>query len=142
MGVETEIFEVHTGNTELLSLFIKELQNEQESFRYYKNRSLKAIKNHVFTMLLLHSNKPIGYGHLDQEGDIVWLGIVVKDKYQGKGLSKIIMDALLHKAKEKGIENIQLAVDNDNKKAISLYKKYGFIFLKEEKNHTIYQRTF
>ena len=142
MGIEPDIIEVHPGNTELLSSFIKELQDEQDSFRYYKNRNLDTIKNHVFTMLLLDTNKPIGYGHLDQENDVVWLGIVVNNKYQGMGLSKTIMDVLLRKAEEKGLKSIRLSVDNDNEKAISLYKRFGFIILKAEKNRTIYQRTF
>lgn len=142
MGMKPEILEVNAGNIEALSSFIQELRDEQNSFRYFKKRDLSVIKNHVLTILLLDSKKPIGYGHLDQENEIVWLGIVVKKNYQGKGLSKIIMNVLLRKAEEKGLKSIRLSVDNDNDKAIGLYKRFGFTLLKAKKTHAIYQKRF
>ncbi len=49
----------------------------------------------------------------------------IKKKYQGKGLSKILMDKTIEFAKEKNIQ-IKLEVHKDNFKAINLYKQYGF----------------
>ncbi len=49
----------------------------------------------------------------------------IKREYQGKGLSKILMNKTLEYAKEKNIQ-IKLEVHKDNIKAINLYKQYGF----------------
>ena len=141
MGIEPEILVISAENKEILSEFIKELDKEQDSFRYFKNRSLDTIGNHLLTILLLDSGKPIGYGHLDQENEVIWLGIVIKSSYQGKGLANKLMETLLSKGEEKGIKRIRLSVDNNNEKAISLYEKFGFEFLKAGETYSIYQRT-
>tara|TARA_R110001583_G_scaffold82491_1_gene218775 strand:- start:12562 stop:13863 length:1302 start_codon:yes stop_codon:yes gene_type:complete len=127
MGIGLQVLPVTLKeNINRLESFIKELDKEQESFRYFKNRDLKALKNHVFTFLLLHGGITVGYGHLDKEGNTVWLGIVVKQEYQGKGYAKKMMQILIDKAKSLGLNSIQLSVDDKNKKALGLYKQYGF----------------
>ena len=53
--------------------------------------------------------------------------IVIDEKYRGFGYSKILMNFFLEIAKKNKIETIYLEVNSINYKAISLYKKYGFI---------------
>jgi ribosomal protein S18 acetylase RimI-like enzyme len=48
--------------------------------------------------------------------------------YQGKGLSKILLDASLNLAKSYGMQ-IKLEVHKDNLKALNLYKKAHFTYL-------------
>jgi len=48
--------------------------------------------------------------------------------YQGKGLSKILLEDSLKIAKETGYQ-IKLEVHENNMKALQLYKKYGFKYL-------------
>lgn len=141
MGIVPEILVINNENKEILSEFIKDLDKEKDSFRYFKNRSLDIIENHLLTILLLDSGKPIGYGHLDQENEVIWLGIVIKSSYQGKGLANKLMETLLSKGEEKGVRRIRLSVDNNNEKAIGLYEKFGFEFLKVGETYSIYQRT-
>lgn len=140
MGLKLELLEIHPKNTNELSLFIKDLGDEQDSFRYFKNRGLEAIKNHIYTFLLLESSISVGYGHLDLEDSVVWLGIVVKKEHQGKGLAKIIMHTLVNKAEELGLKSIQLSVDHDNKIAIALYQKFGFELTKKAERFSIYKK--
>ena len=52
--------------------------------------------------------------------------IVIDEKYQGLGYSKILMDYFLNLVKESRVETIFLEVNSINNKAISLYSKYGF----------------
>lgn len=52
--------------------------------------------------------------------------IVIDEKYQGLGYSKILMDYFLNLVKESKVETIFLEVNSINNKAISLYSKYGF----------------
>jgi ribosomal protein S18 acetylase RimI-like enzyme len=48
--------------------------------------------------------------------------------FQGKGLSRNLLEASLLYAKEKGLQ-IKLEVHRENKIAVELYKKAGFAFL-------------
>jgi hypothetical protein len=77
---------------ELLELFFNNNPKNQTTFRYFKNRNFDSIKNHILTLLLYQNNDIIGYGHLDKEDNITWLGIMLGDKYVGNGLGGIIMD--------------------------------------------------
>ena len=49
-------------------------------------------------------------------------------EYQGKGLSKMLMQKSLKHVKEKGYQ-VKLEVNKSNLKAINLYKKSGFEYL-------------
>ncbi|MBS0012061.1 MAG: GNAT family N-acetyltransferase [Bacteroidales bacterium] len=49
-------------------------------------------------------------------------------EYQGKGLSKYLLEKTLEYVKERG-HQVKLEVERTNKSAISLYEKYGFKYL-------------
>ena len=53
-------------------------------------------------------------------------GISIEKKYWGWGIGTCIMSAVLETARQVGYEQIELEVVTDNKRAISLYEKYGF----------------
>lgn len=121
-----------TNNINLLQDFIK--LNNSPNFRYFENRNIDIIKNHILTLILTDENKNIiGYGHLDFEKNI-WLGICVCEKFRGKGFGKKIMNFLLEYAKNNNIEEIYLTVDKDNIIAKKLYEKNNFIVEKETDN--------
>ena len=46
-------------------------------------------------------------------------------EYQGKGLSKILLEGSLRHVKDKGYQ-VKIEVQKTNKRAIALYEKYGF----------------
>ncbi|MFS4466251.1 GNAT family N-acetyltransferase [Maribacter sp. 2210JD10-5] len=140
MGLNLKILEVFADETHTLKAFIESLDDEQNSFRYFKNRTFEVLKNHLYTCLLLNNDLPIGYGHLDKENAIVWLGIVIKKEYQGKGLAKKIMQSLIKRAEELKLESIHLSVDNDNERAITLYERFGFHLASSAKNHSILKK--
>ena len=52
--------------------------------------------------------------------------IAVAPDHQGKGLSKLLMDAIINSVKKHGADKIMLEVRASNTPAISLYTKYGF----------------
>jgi len=52
--------------------------------------------------------------------------VAVAKAYRGNSLSKLLMDAMIGSAKEKGITRIMLEVRASNQAAISLYASYGF----------------
>ena len=121
------------GDIQLLSDFLKDAGISLKTFRYFEKRPLEFIKNHSYTILVLNENKtPIGYGHLDPQGDIVWLGICVAENQVGKGYGKVIMSELTQKADFDGISELILQVDKANVSAVSLYKKFNFIITDEK----------
>lgn len=66
--------------------------------------------------------------------EIPSLGIMTDGNYQGKGISKLMMDHLHETAKQRNCERIRLTVYKENLKAVSLYKKLGYQFFdKNEK---------
>lgn len=141
MQQENKIIKINKQNSHLLESFLSTAGNSLTTFRYYKHRTISIIENHICTYLILEQETPVAYGHLDKEADIVWLGIAVSEYAQGKGYGKKMMHALIDAAKEFGIENIQLSVDAENKTAITLYKKFGFVFQKENNQIQFYQKS-
>jgi len=59
-------------------------------------------------------------------GFLASLGIFVTEKYQGKGIGKLLMEKLLAEARKNNIREICLTVSPENYAAILLYKKFGF----------------
>ncbi len=140
MGLDLLDLEITTHNSDVLKKFIENLDEEKNTFRYYNTRDIDVISNHVYTVLLLLNGDPISYGHLDKEGNAVWLGILVIKEYQGKGVSKVMMDLLLKKAKMLKLDTIQLSVDKDNKKAVKLYEKYKFKLVSKFNDYVVLKR--
>ena len=62
--------------------------------------------------------------------------IAISDKFQGKGYSTEVLMYLEKEAKKCGYDLISLHVHCNNKKAISIYKKYGFVI--ENDQHMYY----
>lgn len=64
------------------------------------------------------------------------LGIVIGEKWQGKGYGKRICAHMIRKAWQKGLSKVWLNVYSDNARAIALYKSVGFevegIFMADE----------
>ena len=136
VGVFVEIDE---NNISLLDQFLKSAGKSLDTFRYYDHRPVKAIKNHLYTVIYTLDQQPVGYGHLDLENQIVWLGVAVIDSCLGKGIGKKIMKHLLLKGNELKLEKIRLSVDKPNVAAIKLYEKMGFEKLSESDATRFYE---
>jgi ribosomal protein S18 acetylase RimI-like enzyme len=137
MGVDYTIRIINAGNTELLEKFILSAGSSLHTFRYFQNRPFSVLKNHLVTCLLINENNPAGYGHLDKDGDTVWLGIAIAEGFKGKGLGKLIMEFLVSNAKSNRLSKLKLAVDDGNGPAIRLYEKFGFKSLGAQKKQCL-----
>lgn len=114
-------------DTVLLEQFLAQAGASKNTFRYYESRGFDVLQNHVCTELLLdEEKKPVAYGHLDKEGEIIWLGTAVIAARVGQGLGKKMMQHLMEQAKKNQIKTIRLSVDNANEAAIKLYTRFGF----------------
>ncbi|WP_133130565.1 GNAT family N-acetyltransferase [Legionella yabuuchiae] len=54
------------------------------------------------------------------------LGMGIINEFRGHGIGHQLIKKALELAKEKGLTRIELSVREDNKRAIHLYKKFGF----------------
>ena len=116
----------HTNNDDLESLknLLEHSPLSRKTFRYFEKREFSTILNHIYTALYYNEdNDLIGYGHLDEENEKIWLGILVSDNFQNKGFGKLIMNDLLKITNKP----IHLSVDESNVTAINLYKKMNFV---------------
>ena len=65
---------------------------------------------------------------LERRRHAAYLGMAVRDDYQGKGIGKRLMEAVLEIADRwLDLERIELHVFADNTPAIHLYEKFGFV---------------
>ena len=67
------------------------------------------------------------------EGEIY--KIAVDENFRGQGIGSSILTETISHLEKSGAENIYLEVRKSNTSAISLYKKFGFIYLGERKNY-------
>lgn len=127
------IVKITNDNKEDLKEFIENMGESNKTFRYFEKRNLDCIKNHLISYLIMENDIPVAYGHLDKEKNDVWLGICVNYNKKGLGLGKKMMAELMQFAITNNIDRVRLSVDKQNKEAIRLYKKFGFLEDEERK---------
>lgn len=88
-----------------------------------------TILNHGgFIWLAKVNDEIVGSAALMNEGQGVFelAKMCVTEKWQGKGVIKMLLETCLHKAKEVGVKKIILFSNHQLKTALSLYMKFGF----------------
>lgn len=106
--------------------FEQRLLRSKDSFRYFRNRPYEVVRQHLCTLMLSNAGADIGYGHLETEGAVTWLGIALTDSELGRGWGRVLMQRLLEEASARDIAELSLRVDKDNLRGIRLYQQYGF----------------
>lgn len=117
---------ININDRDDLLRFVNDAGDSLKTFRYFSTRPLSVIENHITTVLLYENEEPVGYGHLDRDGESIWLGICVKYDKKGNGYGKQLMSKLIGDAKNNSVNLIKLSVDTENTNAIQLYHKFGF----------------
>ncbi len=136
------IREVGINETQLIKSFLLESPETIKSFRYFENRPLEVVSNHIITIIALFDNRAVGYGHLDKESNTIWFGIAVADSFKGKGIGKKIMKYLIDYADKIEVSELKLSVDFNNIVAIKMYEKSNFMLEKKlQSNVLIMKRT-
>ena len=55
------------------------------------------------------------------------LGIGIVESFRRKGIGSALLRAALARARKSGLTRVELTVREDNRRAIALYKKFGFV---------------
>ena len=88
---------------------------------------LKNIKQNIISVYKMNNGTFVGCGYGVIEKDFVGLfDIIVREEFRSKGYGKEIVETILKKAEETGIEKSYLSVVNNNVIARKLYEKLGF----------------
>tara|TARA_B100000780_G_scaffold59085_1_gene37701 strand:- start:1010 stop:1435 length:426 start_codon:yes stop_codon:yes gene_type:complete len=133
------IIKINDENIYLVNEFIENAGISLKRFRYFDKRKISIVLGHISAFVLMEVDKVIGYCHLEKENDLIWLGIAIIEKKIGMGFGNILIKHLIKEAEEKQIKEINLSVDKDNIKAISLYEKFGFKFKSETRKNIFYE---
>jgi [ribosomal protein S18]-alanine N-acetyltransferase len=123
-------------------------ERNQESYSFFHPHEFSYIglwneiinKKKDYYVFLIDADTIAGYGMLrgwDEGFEIPSLGILTDINYRGQGISSKIMDHLHEIAKKEGSDKIRLTVYKENKIAISLYNKLGYVFSDKNENELI-----
>ncbi|MGZ8523629.1 MAG: GNAT family N-acetyltransferase [Chitinophagaceae bacterium] len=87
-----------------------------------------------FIWLAVADNKVVGSAALMKEHDDVYelAKMAVTADYRGKGISKLLIETCLAKAKEIGAKKLSLFSNHQLQTALKLYEKYGFYYVEVE----------
>jgi len=82
-----------------------------------------------YIFLARDEDKIIGTAGIANEGDSVYelVKMAVAPAFRGKGISKLLIEKCLNKARELKAKKIFLYSNSQLQTAITLYKKYGFV---------------
>ena len=103
---------------------------------------LRARGSRPLDMLATHEGVPIGFAALhpgnETRSHVGEIAIFVHDQFHGQGVGACLMDALMMAAAGVGrLNRLELAVRTENRPAITMYLKFGFVI---EGHHRRYAR--
>ena len=108
-----------------------------ESYNLTESHDLEIINhpqetildNGGYIFLAKEGDKIIGTAGIANEGDSVFelVKMTVTPSFRGKGISKMLIEKCLDKARELKAKKVFLYSNSQLQTAISLYKKYGFV---------------
>lgn len=95
-------------------------------------------KDNVYTNWLIYEidNKIVGFINYDSiydKSEIEY--IYVLDKYRRSGIATELLNKMLEELNNKGIKNVTLEVNSNNRQAINFYEKNGFKNVAIRKNY-------
>jgi GNAT superfamily N-acetyltransferase len=95
--------------------------------RLNEQMTARALANALFSVCLLHNGKVIGCGRVIGDGGLHFYlqDIMVQPAYQGKGLGKRLMRAILAYLDEHALPGAFIGLMAANGKS-SFYKQFGF----------------
>lgn len=92
-----------------------------------KEKWVEVLSKSSFVYSIWDYNKLVGFGRVMEDGVMcMFYDIGVAPSYQGRGLGKDILNALIDQVKNKGYASIGLFAWGDNPSNIPFYEKFGF----------------
>ena len=122
----------------------KEIDKYMNRGRYGILSLFGIYKSHFY--LLQDSSDVIGCGVIrrkwsrDTKRFGYWLyAIWIHPEFRGKGYGVVLMEHLFDELRMRNVKKVYLTVDNTNTIASNLYKKLGFVEIKQNKQYIVMQ---
>ena len=123
-----EYLKIVGSETDNLSFGAEGVLLEVEEERKYLDQQTKSLND--IQLLAKANGEIIGTASLIRKkkrmSHRAEFGISVKKAWWGYGVASTLMEYILEFAKSSGVEQMNLEVRSDNKRAIALYEKFGF----------------
>lgn len=124
-----DFFETVTEETEFLSKQADEASSPAEIGRFL--HVLEVSKNYLF-LVAKSSGKVIGMGQVvffnkKKSRHRATVSVAIKKEFWGMGLGTALMQLMAAFSKKNGTKQLELTVMSENKRAINLYERQGFI---------------
>ena len=90
-----EIIEINKENQQhIYDIFLSKINNP--NFRYFNNRNITCLDNHLVTIVLYDkiNQKYMGYAHIDYEENY-WFGIYIDETYQNKKFGSLLLNYII-----------------------------------------------
>ena len=105
---------------------------------FSKSGIINDFKQNAFTKYFIYIEKSniigvVNYYDLYERFELSYIEVV--EEFRNKKIGSILIEYLINKGIEKGINNITLEVNVNNQFAIKLYEKYGFKTVAIRKNY-------
>ncbi len=127
--MEIELDELSPAKEDFIKLHQTTGWNAKGLYTY--DQLYTAICNSWYSISIYHNRKLIGFGRIISDGIYQTLicDVMVHPEYQGQGMGKKIIEALLKKCEEEGIKWVQLFCAKGKQE---FYHKLGFISRESE----------
>jgi len=118
-----------------LALLAEEFMPEETTVEKRVNTLMQALKNPNYQLLLAEMDGEV-VGFVDQwilhdfvhGGKLSYIqNLYITAKHRKKSIGGQLLQEIIKRAKEKGVLEIHVVTEFENKPAINLYKKYGLI---------------
>jgi GNAT superfamily N-acetyltransferase len=127
--MEIELDELSPAKEDFIKLHQTTGWNAKGLYTY--DQLYTAICNSWYSISIYHNRNLIGFGRIISDGIYQTLicDVMVHPEYQGQGIGKKIIEALLKKCEEEGIKWVQLFCAKGKQE---FYHKLGFISRESE----------
>ncbi|PGS47982.1 GNAT family N-acetyltransferase [Bacillus sp. AFS041924] len=125
-----DFYNIVGGETNFLSFGGNEFKRDEVEYQIFLENTFNE-KNSIILLVTINdqiiSIGSINSSQKERTKHVGTLGIVIKKEYWGLSLGKLLMNSLINWAKQNDLtRKIQLVTNEDNHKAIQLYKNLGF----------------
>jgi len=87
-------------------------------------------------VLVRETDEPIGYALVVPDGDVAYLAeFAIAPAHQGEGHGTALMNALLGRLTDDGIEMVRLTARADEERVHEFYRQFGFAVVDEVPDH-------
>ncbi len=102
------------------------------SVRTFRKRFRSSWTNEEANLVAVHGDRVIGHLSVSREEHpvtrhVASIGMAVTPEWRGRGVGSALMEQAMAWARGHGVEKLALSVYPDNRPALALYAKFGFV---------------